>query len=83
MYEELVQKIADARKEINSARSRMLAAEYELRERLADQYNVSAFSLILGTWPCPDSPTKFCIYNSLEDPCHDDCIICHDPEERK
>lgn len=25
----------------------------------------------------------FCIYDDDEDPCHDNCLFCHHPEERK
>lgn len=39
--------------------------------------------LHLGGWECPESPTEHCIYNIIEDPHRDDCIICHDPAERK
>jgi len=34
-------------------------------------------------WSCKKSPVKTCIYDSLEDPVHDSCIFCHEPEERK
>lgn len=39
--------------------------------------------LHLGGWECQDSPTGRCIYNTIEDPMKDDCLICHDPSERK
>jgi len=34
-------------------------------------------------WVCEDSPTGFCVYNSENDPCHDSCLHCGQPEERK
>lgn len=37
----------------------------------------------LGFHTCLTSPIGFCIYNSEEDPCHDNCVRCGLPEERK
>lgn len=34
-------------------------------------------------WDCPTSPTKKCVYNDELDWCHDECIFCGDPYERK
>jgi hypothetical protein len=34
-------------------------------------------------WYCPTSPTHQCVYDSAEDPRHDSCVYCGDPEERK
>ena len=34
-------------------------------------------------WDCDLSPVGMCAYNEDEDPCRDDCVFCHDPEERK
>jgi len=39
-----------------------------------------------GGWTCPDVERNvygFCIYDDDEDPCHDNCLFCHEPEERK
>ena len=33
-------------------------------------------------WECPDSPISICIYEPSDVMC-DDCIICHEPYERK
>lgn len=41
--------------------------------RIADYY----------TWDCENSPVGICVYDSLDDPSHDDCLYCHGPEERK
>lgn len=35
------------------------------------------------TWECEESPFGYCVYDRLEDPVMDDCVFCHDPEERK
>jgi len=37
----------------------------------------------IGSWECPTSPLGVCAYDSEADPCHDDCLFCHDPSERK
>lgn len=37
-------------------------------------------------WECTDVMRNvygFCIYDDDEDPCHDNCLFCHEPEERK
>jgi hypothetical protein len=40
--------------------------------------------LRLGShWDCPESPTGECAYDADEDPCLDDCLFCHEPDERK
>jgi C4-type Zn-finger protein len=36
----------------------------------------------LGVWACEDSPTGSCIYDDDDDPGHDDCIYCHQPDDR-
>jgi len=34
-------------------------------------------------WDCEESPIGVCAYHFFEDPCHDRCIFCGKPEERK
>jgi hypothetical protein len=34
-------------------------------------------------WECATSPTGYCVYNEEIDPASDDCVYCHQPEERK
>ncbi len=39
-----------------------------------------------GEWDCeaPDeNPFPSCVYNEQEDVCLDDCLFCHQPNERK
>ena len=40
-------------------------------------------TLVEGPHECIKSPTRHCLYNDDEDPCHDDCLVCGEPEERK
>lgn len=39
--------------------------------------------VVTEDWDCTKSPVGKCIYNQFEDPCHDQCLVCGDPEERK
>jgi hypothetical protein len=32
---------------------------------------------------CHNSPLGHCVYDDEEDPCNDNCLYCHEPEERK
>ena len=34
-------------------------------------------------WKCRESHIGYCVYDVVDDPAHDDCIFCHEPEERK
>jgi|10_taG_2_1085330.scaffolds.fasta_scaffold01302_23 hypothetical protein len=34
-------------------------------------------------WSCESSPTKFCGYDDIKDPMHDECSWCGQPQERK
>jgi hypothetical protein len=35
-------------------------------------------------WGCPESPFGWCAYHKYKDPGrNDDCIFCHEPQERK
>lgn len=34
------------------------------------------------TWGCP-GPLGVCVFNAEEDSCFDNCLFCHEPEERK
>lgn len=39
--------------------------------------------VITWEWDCEKSPFGWCAYNHREDRAHDDCVFCHQPEERK
>lgn len=39
--------------------------------------------LVIGLfWECP-GPLGRCVYDDIEDSCHDSCLFCNQPEERK
>jgi hypothetical protein len=67
-----------------SKRRAQLEAEAQLIDKIekhAPEFPDGA--LVTFAWECKESPLGFCVYNPEEDPCHDDCLYCHDPEERK
>ena len=39
--------------------------------------------IVIGSWECPDSPVELCVYDDDNDMCHDCCLFCGDPDERK
>lgn len=39
--------------------------------------------IVPGEWECEKSPVDTCVYDFFQDPCHDSCIFCGDPRERK
>ncbi len=59
----------------------------ELKEKLrkAEQLSVvvAQANIIEGTWDCEHEEIDKCWYNDEEDPLHDECIFCGDPDERK
>ena len=38
---------------------------------------------IIGWWCTEETPNGICEYDEESDPCHDNCLHCHEPEERK
>jgi len=41
--------------------------------------------VVTGTWSCDDerNPAETCVYDDANDQCHDFCLFCGEPEERK
>ncbi len=63
------------------ARRKLLDAYGEvLRENGLDPQNITVPE---RGWDCEKSPLGKCAYDFFEDPSRDDCIFCHDPQERK
>jgi hypothetical protein len=59
-----------------------------VKEKAQDKYGSFGFAFCQGCgvhlgWYCPVSPERYCEYDDNEDPCHDDCLHCHQPDERK
>lgn len=58
---------------------RSVAGELNLRAPTPDRDFVES-----TLWPCPKSDwTEMCVYDHDNDPTHDTCVFCGDPEERK
>lgn len=50
-----------------------------------EMYNrAEILGILLGSWKCEntDNPYGVCIYNE-DDCCMDNCLYCHEPDERK
>jgi hypothetical protein len=84
----------DAMKVIRSARESVAQAHFMLECTRDDLSHIQNLVLksegyypddisVTEIWDCAKSPVGKCIYNHFEDPCHDWCLVCGDPEERK
>jgi hypothetical protein len=51
-----------------------------LEVSIAEKYNL--LDKLRGSWECPNSPLGKCFYEQ-DDGAMDDCIFCHEPDERK
>ncbi len=54
--------------------------------RILDQFigdHEGQWHVIDTMWGCEDSPMGWCVYHRFDDPAHDNCIFCHEPQERK
>ncbi len=69
-----------ALREINQARLILRSAETEIVRSVWPEYN--GLWHHLGDWKCT-GPVGVCVYDHFEDPPHDHCLFCGDPEERK
>ena len=57
-----------------------MAIIFEMAEPLTGlKANQMGYSLM---WGCP-GPLGVCVYNQEKDSCYDDCLFCHQPDERK
>lgn len=87
MDESNVIRIEEARDRLRKSRTEAKAKEGELLKiynSILKENGVDARSMIVpGKWQCFDGPIGTCVYNYFEDPCHEDCIFCHKPEERE
>jgi len=81
----LLNKMNAARDEAREADDRHGWAVWELTKALAEVLHMDPHHLegVSGGWNCLESPIGCCLYNDAEDPAHDDCLFCHEPEERK
>lgn len=61
----------------------MRDVKYKILEEMSKLLNVPSHDLSIGHWECKTSPIGVCVYNREEDQCEDDCLFCHQPDERK
>jgi hypothetical protein len=82
---ELVEAWHDACKAVDTAKRVRYDAETALIDGLRVSLNRPNGRLVLGSWGCPESPTKECIYDFADHSLSgdDECIFCGDPNERK
>lgn len=66
----------DTEKRAIEAEVRKIVYQYT-SEQYPTRYEIDTF------WGCSKSPFGWCCYNHFEDRGHDDCIFCHEPQERK
>jgi len=75
--------------QIDSAKQQVSMLETALDMRLLQLANERFNSpykdgeLHFGFYECEKSPTSQCVYLESDDPMHDFCLFCEDPEERK
>lgn len=78
------------------ARIVVLSAEIEARTAELEELREKQLALVVKMLPDPPkytvfadtdwgctNPANLCVYDASEDPCHDFCLFCHQPEERK
>ena len=69
-----------AEKEVRRALSKKLVA-YTIPG--TSGVGIMASAIKIGHWDCATSPIDICVYNDWEDPSNDNCLYCHNPDERK
>ena len=72
------------KEKIRTLRSIVYDIECEALESIQDKLEGGGLCHEIGiTWNCDKSPIGLCVYDNLEDKAHDDCVFCHQPQERK
>jgi len=87
MDESNVIRIREARDRLNKSRTDAKSKEADLLKiynSILTESGVDVRNMIVpGKCKCPSGPIGTCVYNYFEDPCHEDCIFCHESEERE
>lgn len=59
------------------------AADLAIQAELARIFEVAnPGHVVQGGWRCEKSPTGGCVYDRVEDPWHDNCLVCGEPSDR-
>ncbi len=72
--EDLRQEMEDIEFKYEQLMDNMLVRVQEINPRI---------TAISDMWDCSESPIGVCAYDEDDDPARDNCVFCHDPEERK
>jgi hypothetical protein len=72
-------------KQFDEKRAEFEDAQYNLRTALVEWLGTYTceWELTIGEWECENSPIGVCFYNKFEDKPLDNCLVCHEPHERK
>jgi hypothetical protein len=86
--EELNAKMNGSFAQFKSAQGEYMNDKFQLEDALAELYNVTTVDtqdLRYTAWKCESAfnPIDKCFYDGDNDPAHDSCVMCGQPEERK
>lgn len=76
--------LAEVRKkseQVAAVQNEYRALYRELEKRVATELGIERVALCFF-WQCCANPLGFCAYDLDEEPAHDRCLYCGDPEER-
>lgn len=66
-----------------AARRKLVQVKHDLVKGDPKVEGIHPDNLAFGIHYCDTSPTTECVYDDSEDHCHDFCLFCEDPHERK
>ena len=69
--------------ELLSYRDDITHASAALKRHASILYDIPISDIHLGGWDCKYSATGHCVYDTRNDRALDDCVVCHQPSERK
>ena len=75
------EKLEELEKNMHNAIEEYEDYQEEMLQKYCEGHNVE--DLTIGDWKCDNSPLGVCVYDDCEDRCHDNCIFCGEPNERK
>lgn len=75
--------VNDLARENNELRRKLVAAVIIGKLNWKENHSFDADLISIGMHNCPTSPIGVCAYEDDEDPSHEDCVFCHEPNERK
>lgn len=71
----------NARESQQAEQQERLALRREAARQVFEKHG--EFEVGWGTRDCSQSPTRRCVYNEDADPCHDSCLYCDLPHDRR